>query len=493
MSNISFNSFLRFLGWGRTSDQYKKTKEPPKEDTKRVIPPGRVSVPNDFNTLDILKGLTELVEPSFRTELIPLIRDLYKVNPDMGIAVQDMFKLGNTGHRINFPNNTSEEAQKMRDHLEKVTKGWTNYTAGVNGLVNKMIVQVLVGGAISIEGVPKNNLSGISTVVFLNPEDIIFRRLNDGRYHPFQKNTTYFRNNTKEPYIKLNLATYKYCSMFNDTDEPYGVPPFLAVLDSIKGQADMKENMKHIMEMMGFFGFLQALMEKPNKRADESESAYERRLTKTLLDLKKNLKGGLRDGLVAGYKDDHEFEMVSTTQNLSNIDKVWNMNQQSVANGLSVNGNIIGVQSSTTEGGANMVLSKMISQLKNIHMLVSDVLQFLYSLELLMAGFDNKGCKVEFNSSTVTDELKYQQAQEYKIRNNVSLYNQGIISQNDFAFIMGYTKPDQDEPRVDPNEMDDANTTAKKRVREKDKDTSDRKGRDKNNPNPRRKDGNTKE
>lgn len=492
MNKFSFRSFWQAFGIGNKPISKHPFKKPPEEkEVKGVIPPGRVSVPNDSSTLNILKGLTEMVDPSFRVELIQLIRDLYKVNPDMGIALQDMFKLGNTGHRILFPNNTPEEATKMRQHLTKVSKNWTTYTAGTDGLINKMIVQLLVGGAISVEAVPKNDLSGVSTIVFINPEDVVFRRLNDGRYHPYQRNHSFSK--TTEPYIKLNLATYKYCGMFNDTDEPYGVPPFLTALDSLKEQSDMKINMKHIMELMGFFGFLQAKMEKPSRRADESEAAYEKRLIKTLRDLKQNMREGMKDGLVTGYIDDHEFNMISTTQNLSNIDKVWNLNQQSVANGLSVNGNIIGVQTSTTEGGANMVLSKMISQLKNIQMLLSNVMQFIYSLELLMAGFNNKGCKVEFNSSTVTDELKYQQSQEYKIRNYVSLYNQGIISQEDFAFVMGYIKPDQKEPRVPLDSSGDVNDSAKKKSREDDKDKSDRKTRDKNNPNPRRKDGDTKE
>lgn len=485
-------AFWKNLFRPRQSTEGEFKKDPPKNQEKVVVPPGRISVPNDpHNILSVLQGMNELVSPSFRTELIPLIRDLYKVNPDVGIALQDMFKLANTGHIITFPNNTDEEAKKMGAHLEKVSKQWSNYTAGVNGLTNKLIVQLLVGGAISIEAVPNNDLSGVATILFINPEDIIFQRENNGVYHPYQKNHTW--NNNKEPYIRLNLATYKYSALFNDTDEPYGVPPFMTALDSLKGQADMKTNMKHIMELMGMFGFLEAKMQKDSRRPSESETAYENRLSSNLSKLKHNLANGLKDGIVVGYIDDHEFNLNSTTQNLSNVDKVWNMNQQSVANGLGVNGNIIGVQTTTSEGGASILLSKMISQLKNIQMVVSNTWEFIYSLELLLAGFNNKGIKVEFATSTITDEVKYQQAQEYKIRNLVALYNQGIISQDKFAFLMGYNQPDKKEPRVDPNAMNDVNDSAKKRQREADKDKSDRKTRDKNNPNPKRKDGETKE
>lgn len=72
----------------------------------------------------------------------------------------------------------------------------------------------------------------------------------------------------------------------------------------------------------------------------------------------------MKDGVVTGYIDDHEFKLNSTTKELGNIEKPWNMNQQSVANGLGVNGSIIGVSATTGEGATGIMLSKMISQLK---------------------------------------------------------------------------------------------------------------------------------
>ena len=479
------------LKWFRNHSEVIENKAPDKDTSS--IPPGRVSVPDDSSQglVVSLRDITNLVTPSFRSNIIPLIRDLYKVNPDMSIAIQDMFKLSNTGHTISFPNNTPEEAKKMKEHLSMVSKRWSNYTAGINGLVNRFIVQCLTSGAISIEAVPNNKLDGISTIVFVNPENIYFRRLENGVYHPYQKNP-YTILNDKPDFIKLNTETYIYVGMYNDTDEPYGVPPFMAALDSIKGQHDMRINFKHIMELMGMVGFLEAKMEKPPREPNESVQAYRARLNNTLVKLKKNMMGGLKDGIVTGYKEDHEFKLNSTTQSLQNLEKPWAMNQQSVANGLGINSNIIGVQTSNTEGGAGILLSKMISQLKNIQMLISHILEFIYTLELRLSGFNNKGIKVEFGTSTISDELKVQQGLEYKIRNLQALYNQGIINQQQYAWAMGYEKPDQKEPRQINNDISDIEDSAKKQKREADKDKSDRKTRDKNNPMPKRKDQDTK-
>ncbi len=482
------NIFNPFSWFSRGVAKHKS--KPPEPEHPRGVPvsPGRQSVPDRETTIQDYRSLTNLVKPSFRTEFIPIIRDLYKINPDVSIALQDMFKLANTGHTISFPRNSDSEREAMLNHLRGVSNRWGMYTAGIEGMINKLIVQCLIGGAISIEAVPNKELNGLATILLIKPEDILFTRESNGVYQPYQKNPTPLVSN-KPDYIKLNPETFLYAGMYNDIDEPYGVPPFMAALDSLRGQHDMRTNFKHIMELMGMVGFLEAKMEKPYQDAGESQKAYLKRLENTLSQLKYNLREGLKDGVVTGYIGDHEFKLNSTTQTMGNMDKPWAMNQQSVANGLGVNSTLIGVQSSTSESGAGIQLSKMISQLSNIQTIVSHVLCFIYSLELRLAGFHNKGIKVSFNTSTISDELKVQQTLEYKVRNYTSLYDRGIISQNQFAIAMGYVKPDRKTPRVstDSSTTDSTSSTetspvedsAKKKKREEDKDDSDRKTRDK--------------
>jgi uncharacterized protein YihD (DUF1040 family) len=104
---------LKFFGFDRRnrSPIQENKANPPSKKEEVPISPGRVSEPDDDpgNFIHTLKGLTQMVTPSFRVEVIQLLRDLYKVNPDVNIALQDMFKLANTGHNITFPNNTDKE------------------------------------------------------------------------------------------------------------------------------------------------------------------------------------------------------------------------------------------------------------------------------------------------------------------------------------------------------------------------------------------------
>jgi hypothetical protein len=331
----------------------------------------------------------------------------------------------------------------------------------------------------------------LTTILFLKPDNIKFKRENNGVYQPYQRNENFMVKNLD--YIKLNTETYVYAGMYNDTDEPYGIPPFMSSLDSIKGQHDMMTNFKHIMEQMGFLGFLTAKVAKPDPNPDESNRKYEARLNRTLVQTKQNLKDGMKDGLVVGYMDDHEFEMTSTTKDLGSADKLWNLNQQRVANGLGINGNIIGVSGANTEGGMGIILSKMISQLRNIQMIVSYVLEFLYNLELRLAGFNNKGIKITWATSTIADDVKVQQALQYKIANLNSLYRDGIIGQAQYAWEMGYDSPDQAEPRVDPEDQAgvkkenyNPDDPAKKKKDQDNENKSARRTRDKSNPTPKR-------
>lgn len=485
--NISVN---RSSPRTKASSKNVRVSQPSGRASVTGIDPGRVSVPDDGgNFLHSLKGLQNMVSPSFRVEVIELIRKLYKVNPDISKALQDTFQLANTGHRIEFPNNTDEESDKMRDHLREVTANWSNYTNGIDGLVTRMIVQCMISGAISVEGVPNDDLSGLSTILFVKPENIVFKREANGVYQPYQRNLQWYNNG--QEYIKLNTQTYRYVSMYNDTDEPYGIPPFMAALDSVKSQADMKINMKHIMENAGMLGFLEALIEKPVQTASESVDRYERRLNKNLHALKVRLKEGMKDGLIVGYKEDCEFKMNSTTKDMDNIDKPWTINQQSIANGLGINSSLIGVSTSTTEGGAGINLSTLLSQLKNIQNMVRFVLEFIYSLELRLAGFNNKGITITWYPATVSDDVKIQQANQYKVQNLHNMYTDGVISLTDYAQAMGYDQPDQDEPRV-PLEQQSGNSPAAAEDNDKNtKNTSARRSRDKAKSQTKRKDQNS--
>ena len=460
---------------------------------KTVVPPGRTSRPTFGvdNFVDIKSRVT-FINPGFIAEYIPIIRKLSWINPDVGIAVNDMVQLTNTGHRVKFdPGVSSQDQEKMKRHLEVKQMEWGDGVAGMTGMVNKMISQIWIAGALANEWVVANDKKGIDHLALVNPETIVFQwNKKKLRFYPYQRqdlNVGSVLGGIKtgsirgDKYVKLNTNTFKYFGLNGDTDVPYGIPPYLAALNALSTQGEMDKNIRFIMKQIGLLGFTQLLMAKPGQQPGESDDAYKTRLTTMLTEAKDNVLEGVKEGIVVGYEDDHTFDFNSTTKNLSGVSELYDQNEVQVANGLKTAAQFIGVGSSGAETGINIIFTKMLSQLQNVQKLVAANLKHGYSLELRLAGFSFQSIYIDFNPSTITDELKFQQAMEYKVRNIFNKYMAGVIGMQQMADEMGYDKPDAKEPR---GPLNDAG--AQKEKRQDQNDESDKKTRDKKKTQPKK-------
>lgn len=459
----------------------------------KVPPPGRVSVVDLPNTWESLTEDTKILSKEKFIELIPIIRKSYPFIQNLSLAIQDMVQLTNTGHKIYFDNSTPpEQVIKMRQEIIDAGKSWAIGGAGIDSLVNKFITQLYVAGAISGEWVPREDLSGVDQVAFINPDTIEISVNNRGKYSFYQRPLHIpLINLTPANLLKLNPLTYKYVGMGGDTEDPRGIPPLVSALEDLGIQRDMMKNIRYIIKQVGILGFIELLMEKPVQNKNENEPSYKKRLERLLVEAKNNLLKGTSDGILVGYSEDHEYNFHSTTANINGLDSIYALNQKMVANGLKYSGSFMGTTSST-DTNITIVFTKMLSQLKNVQLLVKAMLEFGYSLHLTLKGYDVKNLTVEFNPSTISDDLKLQQAQEIKIRNERILYADGITNLVQYANNVGYEKPDQKEPRapIDPD-----GTIAKEEARKKretKKDDSDRRSRDKKNPQPKRRDTESK-
>lgn len=473
------------------SSQKVSPPEPNKSPTV-AVPGGRVSkvdLPNayvDFN--DAYSYLT----PQRYVDYVETVRNAAPFIQNLSLAISDLVQLSNTGHTVYFDNKTKPElVNEMRQALLDDAKLWLDGGAGIDSIINKTLSQLFIGGAISNEWVPKTDLSGIDYVALINPERIRFKvNRATGRFEAYQllKYQSISTIST-DPLnlIRLNSNTYKYYALGGDTEDPYGVPPLVSALEDLGIQKDMVKNIAYIVKQLGVMGFIELLLEKPVQAKNETDAQYKTRLTQLLTESKNNMASGTKDGLLVGYKEDHTYEFHSTTQNVSGLGDVFGIIQNLVANGLKYSNSFLGSQGGA-ETNITVIFTKMLSQLRNIQSLVKANLEFGYSLHLRLKGYNFKNLTVEFNPSTITDDLKMQQATEIKIRNSRLLYADGIISMQGYAENLGYESPDQSEPRapIDPDGM--LAKQAQEKAREEGKDASDRKVREKNKPQPKRKD-----
>lgn len=482
------------IPYGNREPTKMKVKVDMPKKTGAVEPPsGRKSTIDLPNLWMNFEKEAKFLSPEKYIELIPHIRRSYPFIQNLALAIQDMVQLTNTGHEVYFDNKMPlEKVEEMRAELKRAAIGWTQGGAGLDALVNKMITQVYIGGAISTEWVPENDLSGIETVGFIKPETIEVKVGKRNMFVFYQKPRNW-TGNPEDPIaglIKLNPLTYKYVGIPGDTDDPRGVPPLVSALEDLGIQREMMTNIRFIVNQVGILGFIELLMDKPPQNKNENETAYTGRLKALLRTAKENILKGTKDGVLVGYEGDHEYNFHSTTANVSGLGEVFGINQKMVANGLKYSGSFMG----NTEGSdtnIGIVFTKMLSQLKNIQLLVSAVLEFGYTQHLLLKGFTFKNLTVEFKPSTISDDLKIQQGMEIKIRNYRTLYADGVISMETYAEEMGYESPDQKKPRI-PIVPKGSKDPEQKEKREKQKDDSDRRVRDKNKPQPKRRDNETK-
>lgn len=442
----------KFFGFEIRNPFYKAVKERELARKQEVItaPAGRVSQPDYGEESSVINIGTQFdfVTPSFVRDSIPTIRKLYKVNSDMGAILFDLISLTNTGHTIDFDQTVPpDQVDKMRKHLKEASKRWGSGVSGIDGLINKMIAQIWVSGALSNEWIPNRNLTGIQNNALINPENIHFKYdRKNSRYISYQ--AVKGIRLIEKSFIKLNETTYKYYALLNDTDEPYGIPPFLTALEDIGTQKDMKSNINHILKQLGLLGYLEVKVAKPDQDTNESKTNYEARLKKLLIETKQNTQNGFMEGVVVGYEDDHDFQFNSTTKNLAGVSDIFNMNERQIASGLKSSPNFLGLPGGGTETNMGIVFTKMLSQLKTVQKILGLNLEAGYRLELLMAGFDFKSINVKWKASTITDDMKIQQSSEIKQRVAKALRIDGIISQDKYAEIMGYEKPHSQEPVV---------------------------------------------
>jgi hypothetical protein len=434
-----------------------KINKTPRKGSLPNVPNTRQSEPNSsLNNFGLGSQYGAISLNELRTA-IPIIRNLMVFNSDVGQAIHNIVTLGNTGHKVFFDKRrTPEEIDAMRRHLKNRSKEWASGQAGPDGLVNRFISQILIGGALSAEWVPNADLTGIESVIMVGPEEVEFKLdARTTKYIPFQIAKQLFNRSKKSDslgLIPLNPNTYKYFALNGDGELPYGFPPYISVLPRVSTQGRMDKNINFVIDQMGLMGFIEALIQKPdpNNGEDSGEgiTKYEQRLDALLEKAKSRMLSGFKDGVVVGFKDDHEFKFNSASKAYSEAVSLYENNELMLASSLKQDASMWGRAYSTSETQITVVFIKMLSELRNIHNLIAQMLQFGYALELRLAGFQFDSLEVKFNKSTIQDDLKSQQAEEIKIRNVKDKMVLGMISQDTAADELGYEVPDSPEPRV---------------------------------------------
>ncbi len=427
--------------------------------------PQRSSVAEGAQTQAGILSAFATMPSEFPLELLDTLSYLAKVDPDLSYAVDNIVQLGNQPYRVYFNDSLTDTQQKglMKDFKENST-GWYNTNEGVHSLLCDLFAQVALYGAISAEICPQwHTLDNIRVVLVRNREVRFKYNPVSDYYDPYQHVRNFFMVDEKADIMglkKLNTNTYKYYAIRRFDDNPYAIPPYLASLDSIAIEKDMLQNLKKVVKKVGILGFLQVLINPPDRMPirdpnnptqmkAETENEYNQRCLDYLRTfVAPEVERGLGNGYILGLKGKHEFKMEDTLTNVQGARDLFQLNSELKMSGLKQDPIMFGRNYNTTETLGRVMLAKLGEQICNYQKLVGNFLGDCIKMFGQLRGYPVTYCDVEFEAPMIGDELKDAQAEDYKINNALVKRDAGIISQIDVAQELGYEKPDKAVPPV---------------------------------------------
>lgn len=405
---------------------------------------GRSSQPELVSTFAPTNKLVE-IPPDFAREYLITLENLAAYNSDISYALDNIVQFANTEHEIFFSDKIPAKLiAKMKDELLIAEQKWYENSSGMRSLKGDLLAQIVINGALSAEAYPTERLDGIYQVVRVSPKHIIFAYdKSTQKYLPFQENFTGVASTTRLPgYVQLNPVTYKYIALRRFFQTPYATPPFISAIDSLVTQKEMMKNFKNIMQKLGMLGFLSAEVTQPIQTQGESEKEYWDRCVDYLSEhVYPQIQKNLAQGFVAGFKDKHEFKLQGNNMNVQGAEGLFNLIQSRIFAGVKQDPNMLGVNQATTETFGRVILVKMVSQTTEYQSIVDKFIADVYTMHLMLKGYNPGIIKVISKKPMIGDQLKEEQAETAKINNVRTKRDIGIISQEQAANELGYEEP----------------------------------------------------
>jgi len=414
-----------------------------------AIPRGQLSVPGE-TYLSSMSDKFKIINPEVPFDFLTYLNYFAVVNPDVSQAVRNIVQLGNSGHYVDVTASGKRNVKNALEILKDAASRIYTISAGMDGLVNTLLRQQAITGALSAEAVPSVRLKdGIKEIVLV-PVDMV-RWVRKGlELCPYEYisgvSDSYKYRTEQMGYLELNPLTYTYYAAEIPEKSPYGIPPLAAVLSVIGIQGDMLKNIAGVVKKVGLVGFLSILLKAPPPQRGESASSYSGRLQSHLDTAVSNITKNFSEGIFVGYKDQHEFGHKDVGGDFRGVPELFQVIEEQVFSAINQDAFMLGRVYSSTESYAGVVFDKMLQTVNTYRRIIKRFIEKVYKLELQLHGVMVDDVTVTFKPQRPLNELHSEQAREKKITNAFAECKAGVISWQECARKLGYDLPYTDEP-----------------------------------------------
>lgn len=382
------------------------------------------------------------VNPEYPLEMIPLLRKFAIINPDLNQSIKRTITLNNSG--LDWELDGVSESVKAAAIAE--IESWLDQHPGI---VNKLMRQIILTGALSAESIPDLALTSIEEIRLIPVQSIRFQReqLEPGKngetryaFVPYQ----ILRNGNR---ARLNEFQYSYEALETDEDNPYAIPPAISAIRSMLTQARGSDNVDRLIGKWGLLGFITMLFKKPAPFPGMDMANTEKQREQLLHDKKAAFEKNSGSGFIAAF-DDTKIEHHSiASEKSSGFQDIWRSVEEQISSGMDTDLFMLGRSYSVTEAYAKIAGKLFLLKGKNQVHPVKRFLEKHFALHLRMKGYNFKTLSANWKEGISLDpagdalaEKAKAETEEIRIRNTFAKVAGGVIQLDDAAKELGYEK-----------------------------------------------------
>ncbi len=361
--------------------------------------------------------------PFYMMDVYRFLRDSI---PDISDGVWTWKRLAQTGFDVEVKDASSEVARKRAERqIHELNVRANSGDRGMDGLLDVFYTSLFTYGAAAIEIVLTKSREQIADVIPIDVWTLRFRR-EEGRLQAYQLH----QGNE----IRLPMERLIYVGMDKDGTNPYGRSMLRSIPFVVKIQQRLVEDMAKATHNAGW-PKLHVKYAPEDRARGESAEAYRSRIDSTFGDLRDQLDGLETDQNLVTY-DNVGVELVQGARSSQIFYDNHKAIEEQVITGMHLMPILLGRNYGTTETYGTAQFEIINRQVESVNRSVKRILERLYNFELaLMWG--SARAKVKMKSNRTVDVLREAEARGREIDNAVRLRDEGFISQEQAAVVLG--------------------------------------------------------